>query len=270
VISWTDIASSIGLTALSAGAVLAAGWALIKVTLEKKIEESVKHGFAISLDQQKTENVIIVEKVKQVSAACNELGLLVDEITESLISFQEAGGPGYIDRLMHELHPKFKGRYGRLRPRFEVNDVFSSYSLMLDRLTHAQNVREILNVLDKKSRGNVRFVYGKMWLTVAEVIRSIDRISTSYEFWNPRQNYGERADKWAEHDFNRINSFLKIAARERDFRSHSDKDFSPFYISLEEEGGRQRFWTELPRLSRQEPGSAPPILSSAPSDVAGH
>jgi hypothetical protein len=253
--SWSEFASSVGLTAFTAGAVLAGGWALIKVALEKKIEESVKHGFAVSLDQQKTENAIIVENVKQVSAACNELGLLVDEITESLITFQEAGGPGYTDRLMHDLHPKFKSRYARLRPRFEVNDVFSAYSLMLDRLTHAQNVREILGSLERKNRGNVRFLYGKMWLTVAEVSRSIYRVSTSYEFWNPKQNYGERADRWAEHDLGRINDFLKSVARERDFPNSPDRDFSPFYISLEEEHGRQRFWLELP----------PPVASSPPS-----
>ncbi|TIX16700.1 MAG: hypothetical protein E5V46_01695 [Mesorhizobium sp.] len=252
---WAEIASSVGLATLSAGAVLAAAWSLIRVSLEKHIAESIKHNFAVSLDQQKTENAIIMERVKQVTSACDDLGLLVHEITERLLIFQEGGGSEYSDHLIRELHPEFRRKYATIRARFEVNDVFSAYSLMLDRLTHVQNVRDIFEFLGKQSRGNIRFIYCKMWLTTSEVMRSIDRICTSYQFWDPKDNYGERADQWANHDLERIMNFLKGAASGRDGQGNRDSDFSPFYISLEEAGGRKRFWAELPPTSSEaEPG----------------
>jgi hypothetical protein len=67
------------------------------------------------------------------------------------------------------------------------------------------------------------------------------RVSSDYRFWDPADNYGERADAWAQYDFKALVEFLKRSAREQ-----GGGGPETYYLSIERSGGIKKFWEERP------------------------
>jgi hypothetical protein len=246
--AWQTLATLLGSIGLTAAGTAAVVWMILRSAISTHIEGAVKHHFSKLLEMQKTENAIIQEKLKKAMELCGELKLLHQELVLASEDFEKDGGPRYFENLLTNFHPKYRRRFQNIRSGFELtNHLLSSYSLMFDEILHTNCMREIIDQLEVKSRGNVRFIYTKTWLTIVECTNCLVRDCTGYSYWDPRKNYGERADRWARFDKSGIIKFLGGAAHARGAQLQGLPP-APFYLSIEEENGPTRFWDEYPTL----------------------
>lgn len=66
-------------------------------------------------------------------------------------------------------------------------------------------------------------------------MRALLRVTSGYKFWEP-VNYGEHAQKWAEHDRGRTERFLLALIKK------SAPEGRIFYLLLELQGAQEAFW----------------------------
>lgn len=237
---------------------------VLKHFLEKSIEKAISHRYDKLLETHKVENLLLSKRYDSSIAACQELHALVAEINTDIADLQPKQGQAFLETLLSEFHPKYRRQFQFIRARFEAsNDIFSSYSLQLDTLTHPDVLREFAALLDKQSPSNLRRMYRKVWVTVSESLTSLVRVCADARYWEPNKNYGARADAWAAHDCDRIRAFLIQCV------SPETKDIpNIFYLSLEEDDGMDRFWKELPLPTTTSNPSIKPTATGKPVSAA--
>lgn len=212
--------------------------------LEKSIEKVIGHRYDKLLDTHKTENVLLSKRFDTSIQACQELHGLVAEINADLESLVPKEGLPLLDTLLTEFHPKYRRRFQIIRAKFEAtNDIFSSYSLQFDNLTHRDFILEMSQLLKHPTSGNIkpsdlRRMYRKIWTTTSDSLTCLVRVCSDAKFWEPNSNYAARADHWAVHDVGRVKNFLKDCLSLK-----GDKTPTIFYLSIEEDGGAKRFWS---------------------------